>query len=75
MYAYRELNCEILSMTEENIVSSFPLTPRRPGKRKKRTSFDLHAFLTNVELAALRIAVTVVFLTWIIRHLVQEVWK
>jgi hypothetical protein len=28
-----------------------------------------------VELAALRIAVTVVFLAWIIRHLIQEVWK
>jgi uncharacterized iron-regulated membrane protein len=56
-------------------VSSFPHTPRRPGRRKKRNSFDLHAFLTGVELAALRIAVTVVFLTWIVRHLIQEVWK
>ena len=62
-------------MTQEDSVSSFPLTPRRPDKRKKRNSFDLHAFLTSVELAALRIAVTVVFLAWIIRHLIQEVWK
>jgi hypothetical protein len=62
-------------MNEENSVSSFPLTTRRPGKRTKRNSFDLNAFLTSVELAALRIAVTVVFLTWIIRHLIQEVWK
>jgi hypothetical protein len=62
-------------MTEEGSLPSFPLTPRRPGRRKKHHSFDLHAFLTSIELAALRIAVTVVFLTWIIRHLIQEVWK
>jgi hypothetical protein len=62
-------------MTEESSVSSFPRIPRRPGKRKKRNSFDLHAFLMSVELGALRIAATVVFLTWIIRHLIQEVWK
>jgi hypothetical protein len=56
-------------------VPSFPFTSHRSGKRKMRNSFDLHAFLTSVELAALRIAVTVVFLTWIVRHLIQEVWK
>jgi uncharacterized iron-regulated membrane protein len=56
-------------------VPSNQLTRRRSHKRKKRNSLDLHALLTEVELAALRIAVTVVFLAWIIRYLLQEVWK
>jgi hypothetical protein len=47
----------------------------RTANRRKRKPFNLHAFLTKVEFAALRIAVTVVFLVWIIRHLIQEVWR
>jgi len=51
------------------------LTRRRSHKRNNRNSFDLNAFLAGVELTALRVAVTIVFLAWVVRHLIQELWK
>lgn len=47
----------------------------RPANHRKRKPFNLHTFLTSVELAALRIAVTIIFLDWLIRHLIQEVGR
>jgi hypothetical protein len=56
-------------------VSSPVFIFRRPANRRKRKPFNLHAFLTSVERAVMRIAVTVIFLDWIIRHLIQEIWR
>ena len=45
-----------------------------PDLPKKRKPFNLHAFLTRVESAVLRVSVTVVFVVWIVRHLIHELW-
>jgi len=45
----------------------------RVRRSKRKSSFDLHSFLTSVELAAFRIAVTVSFLYALYRTLRHEI--
>ena len=48
---------------------------RRPVNHRKRKPFNLHTCLTSIEFAVLRMAMTVIFVVWIIRHLIQEIWR
>jgi hypothetical protein len=40
-----------------------------------RKHFNLHRFLVNTKVMAIEIAATLVFLNWLARILIHELWK